>query len=407
MAQRKEHSGKRFLAAVSIALFFCACGKKAEPPPPPAPEVQVTAAVQRDVPIYVEFVGQTRGAKEVEVRSRVEGYLDTVNFEEGSFVRKGQLLYTIDPRPFQAALAQAKGQLAQAEAQLGKAMQDVNRFKPLVEQNAIPRQDYDTALSRRQAAEASVEAAQATVRQAELELGFTRISAPMNGLIGKTEINPGNLVGRQNTLLTSISDIDPIHVRFSVSEQEYLLYIKAREKVSRGERSEVPLELLLADGSAHPHQGRVAFTERTVDPTTGTLQLEASFPNPDKTLLPGLFARVRAAAEVRKRAVLIPQKAVQELQATFNVAVVGAGDKVEIRPVKPGPRVDSMWIIEEGLNPGERVVVEGLQKVRPGMTVKAVPVTAGGAAVRTDNTAMPGPPEADNAAKQPDASPGK
>ncbi len=406
MAERKEQSGTRFLAAVSIAFFFCSCAKKAEPPPPPAPEVQVTAAVQRDVPIYVEFVGQTRGAKEVEVRSRVEGYLDTVNFEEGSFVRKGQLLYTIDPRPFQAALAQAKGQLAQAEAQLGKARQDVIRFKPLAEQNAIPRQDYDTALSRQLAAEASVEAAQAMVRQAELELGFTRISAPMNGLVGKTEINPGNLVGRQNTLLTSISDIDPIHVRFSVSEQEYLLYIKAREKVSRGERSEVPLELLLADGSAHPHKGRVAFTERTVDPTTGTLQLEASFPNPDKTLLPGLFARVRAAAEIRKGAVLIPQRAVQELQATFNVAVVGAGDKVEIRPVKPGPRVGSLWVIEEGLNPGERVVVEGLQKVRPGMTVKAVPVAAEGAAAGPDNTATPGRPAADNAAEQP-AAPGK
>ena len=405
MAERKEQSGTRFLAAVSIAFFFCSCAKKAEPPPPPAPEVQVTAAVQRDVPIYVEFVGQTRGAKEVEVRSRVEGYLDTVNFEEGSFVRKGQLLYTIDPRPFQAALAQAKGQLAQAEAQLGKARQDVIRFKPLAEQNAIPRQDYDTALSRQLAAEASVEAAQAMVRQAELELGFTRISAPMNGLVGKTEINPGNLVGRQNTLLTSISDIDPIHVRFSVSEQEYLLYIKAREKVSRGERSEVPLELLLADGSAHPQKGRVAFTERTVDPTTGTLQLEASFPNPDKTLLPGLFARVRAAAEIRKGAVLIPQRAVQELQATFNVAVVGAGDKVEIRPVKPGPRVGSLWVIEEGLNPGERVVVEGLQKVRPGMTVKAVPVAAEGAAAGPDNTATPGRPAADSA-KQP-AAPGK
>jgi len=252
-----------------------------------------------------------------------------------------------------------------------------------------------------------VEAAQATVRQADLELGFTRISAPMNGLIGKTEINPGNLVGRQNTLLTSISDIDPIHVRFSVSEQEYLLYIKAREKISKGERQEVPLELLLADGSAHPHKGRVAFVERTIDPTTGTLQLEASFPNPGKTLRPGLFARVRAATEVRKGAVLIPQKAMQELQATFNVAVVGAGDKVEIRQVKPGPRIDSMWISEEGLNPGERVVVEGLQKVRPGMTVKAVLVAAGEAAVGSYNTAKPGQPTADNAAKQPAASPGK
>ena len=406
MSEATGNSGKRLLAAVSIALLFCSCAKKAEPPPPP-PEVQVAAAVQRDVPIYVEFVGQTRGAKEVEVRSRVEGYLDTVNFEEGSFVRQGQLLYTIDPRPFQAALAQAKGQLAESEAQLGKANQDVLRFKPLAEQNAIPRQDYDTALSRRQAAEASVEAAQAAVKQAELDLGFTRIAAPMSGLIGKTEINPGNLVGRQLTLLTSISDIDPIHVRFSISEQEYLRLIKEGGKTSTREGGGPPLELLLADGSVHPSQGRVAFVERTVDPTTGTLQIEAGFPNPDRTLRPGLFARVRAAVEVRKGAILVPQKAVQELQATFNVAVVSASDNVEIRPVKPGPRIDSMWIIEQGLNPGERVVVEGLQKVRPGMTVKAVPAPAEGKAAAPDNTVVPGQPAADNGAKKPDAYPGK
>ncbi len=386
MVQATRTFGRRLLAAFSIALALSSCAKKAEPPPPP-PEVQVINAVQKDVPIYVEFVGQTRGAKEVEVRSRVEGYLDTVNFEEGSFVRKGQLLYTIDPRPFEAALAQAKGQLAQAEAQLGKARQDVSRFKPLAEQNAIPRQDYDTALSHQQAAEASVEAAQATVRQAGLDLGFTRITAPMSGLIGKTEINPGNLVGRQLTLLTSISDIDPIHVRFSISEQEYLQLVKAREKEPAKGPGKVPLELLLADGSVHPHKGHVAFVERTVDPTTGTLQMEASFPNPGKTLRPGLFARVRGAVEVRKGAVLVPQRAVQELQATYNAAVVGTDNTVEIRPVTPGPRVGSMWVIEEGLTPGEKVVVEGLQKVRPGMTVKAVPVTAEEAAAGSDNTA--------------------
>ncbi len=398
MVQAKRTFGRRLLVAFSVALALSSCAKKAEPPPPP-PEVQVTDAVSKDVPIYVEFVGQTRGAKEVEVRSRVEGYLDTVNFEEGSFVRKGQLLYTIDPRPFEAALAQAKGGLAQAEAQLGKAKQDVSRYKPLAEQNAIPRQDYDTAVSRQEAAEASVEAARAMVKQAELDLGFTRITAPMSGLIGKTEINPGNLVGRQLTLLTSISDIDPIHVRFSISEQEFLQLVRDREKDPDRKGSKVPLELLLADGSVHPYKGQVAFVERTVDPTTGTLQIEAGFPNPGRTLRPGLFARVRGAAEVRKGAVLVPQRAVQELQATYNVAVVGADNTVEIRPVTPGPRVGSMWVIDKGLHPGERVVVEGLQKVRPGMTVKAVPFP--------DNTATTGAPSPDNGTNRPEPSPAK
>jgi len=398
--------GRLVLAAASITIFLFSCAEKAAPPPPP-PEVQVTATVQRDVPIYVEFVGQTRGAKEVEVRSRVEGYLETVNFEEGSFVRKGQPLYTIDPRPFREALAQARGQLAQAEAQLGKARDDVLRYKPLVDQNAIPRQDYDTAVSLQEAARASVEAARAVVNQAELNLGFTRITAPMSGLIGKTEINPGNLVGRQVTLLTSISDIDPIHVRFSISEQEYLRFIKGREEKTARREKGVPLELILADGLVHPYEGRVVFAERTIDPTTGTLQLEASFPNPDRTLRPGLFARIRAAVEIRKGAVLVPQKAVQELQATYNVAVIGSDDKVEIRPVIPGPRVDSMWVIDKGLKPGERVIVEGLQKVRPGMTVRADLVPAEGKTPGHDNTAPAGPPATDNGAKQPASSPGK
>jgi membrane fusion protein (multidrug efflux system) len=364
------------------------------------------AAVQRDVPIYAEFTGQTRGSKEVEVRARVEGYLDGVHFAEGFPVRKGQLLYTIDPRPFETALAQAKGRLAGTEADLGKARQDVARYKPLAEQNAIPRQDYETALSRQQGAEAAVEAARAAVRQAELDLGFTRVAAPMDGLVGKTEVNPGNLVSRQSTLLTAISQVDPIHVRFSVSEQEYLRYIRHAERPSPG-RSPVPLELVLADGSRHPHWGRVAFVDRTVDPTTGTLLIEAAFPNPEKVLRPGQFGRVRATIETRKGAILVPQRAVQELQATYNVAVVGAGDNVEIRPVKPGPRVDAMWVIEQGLKEGERVVVEGLQKVRPGVTVKAVPLPEGAAAAGSDNAARVPRPAADNASKAPPAASGK
>lgn len=404
MRDKTPSSAARILAAMAAALAIFGCGKKAPPPPPP-PEVQVTAAVQRDVPIYAEFTGQTRGSKEVEVRARVEGYLDGVHFAEGTPVRKGQLLYTIDPRPFETALAQAKGRLAGTEADLGKARQDVARYKPLAEQNAIPRQDYETALSRQQGAEAAVEAARAAVRQAELDLGFTRIAAPMDGLVGKTEVNPGNLVSRQTTLLTSISRVDPIHVRTSISEQEYLRFVRAKHP--RTGSDSVPLELILADGSRHPHRGRVAFVDRTVDPTTGTLLIEAAFPNPEKVLRPGQFGRVRATLETRKGAILVPQRAVQELQATYNVAVVGAGDNVEIRPVKPGPRVEAMWVIEQGLAAGERVVVEGLQKVRPGVTVKAVPVPEGAAAAGSDNAARVPRPAADNAPKAPPAASGK
>ena len=357
-------------------VFLIGCGEVADPAPPP-PEVQTVVVSQHDVPIYAEFTGQTRGSKEVEIRARVDGYLDDVHFAEGTFVENGQLLYTIDPRPFEIAVAQAKARLAGTEAELGRARQDVARFKPLVDENAIPRQDYETALSRQQGAQAAVESARAEARQAELDLAFTRIAAPMDGLVGKNEVNPGNLVNRQSTLLTSISHVDPIHVRFSISEQEHLRYSRAYPLSESGTPAQ-PLELILSDGSLHPHGGRVAFIDRTVDPSTGTLLIEAAFPNPERLTRPGQFGRVRATVETRAGAILVPQRAVQELQATYTVAVVGADDTVEIRPVTPGPRIDAMWIIEQGLAAGERVVVEGLQKVRSGVTVKVVPAAAPG-----------------------------
>ena len=382
----------------STALFLCVagllsglvvtgCAKKKEAAAP-VPTVQFAVAVQRDVPVFTEVVGQTRGAQEVEIRARVEGFIESVDFAEGTFVKKGQLLFTIDDRPFRAAAAQAQGQLAEAEAQLIKAKQDVGRYGPLAEKNAIPRQDYETALAYEQAARAAVEAARATLESAEINLGYTRVTAPVAGLAGIALVKEGNLVGRgESTLLTSISDTDPIHVRFAIAERDYLtLARKVIEQKAAGARTEprTNLQMVLADGSVYPHPGRVAFTDRNVDPTTGTLLVEAAFPNPEKLVRPGQFATVRAPVEMRRGAILVPQRAVQERQAVFNVAVVAPGDTIQVRRVTPGPRVDKLWVIDEGIAAGDRVVVEGVQKVRPGMKVKPVaaviPDSASGAA---------------------------
>jgi membrane fusion protein (multidrug efflux system) len=371
----KAASGPILAAALVTALLGCA---KKEAPPPQPPAVKVATVLQKDVPIYVEAIGQTRGSTEIEVRARVEGFLESVDFKEGNPVRKGQLLYTIDPRPFQSALAQSKGQLAQAEAQLARAHQDVVRYEPLVAKNAISRQEYETAVVVERAAVASVAAAKAAADGAQLDLGYTRVLAPENGLVGKTEVYPGTLVGRgQSTLLTHISQIGTIHVRFTIPERDYLNFARRRE--ARGKTGETaappPFELVLADGTVHPYQGQMVFVDRNVDPQTGTILMEAAFPNPAGIVRPGQYARVRAAIEVKQGAILVPQRAVQEMQGNYNVAVVNADDTVELRMVKPGERIGTLWVVDSGLKAGERVVVEGLQKVRSGVKVKAEMVT--------------------------------
>jgi membrane fusion protein (multidrug efflux system) len=367
-------------AVIAAAAVLQACGEKKEPPPPPPPPaVQVATVLQRDVPIHVEAIGQTRGSQEVEVRARVEGLLESVNFQEGTWVRKGQLLYTIDPREYQATIAQREGDVARAKADLARLEQDVARYKPLAAENAIPKQTYDTAVAQANAGQASVESTLAVLERAKLDLSYTKISAPTDGIVGKTEINVGNLVGRgQSTLLTSISKIDPIHLRFSLSEREYLQYSKQRNEIrarreaagSPATVADLPFEMVLADGSVHPHRGKLVFADRLVDPTTGTLLFEAGFPNPERIVRPGQYGRARAVVDFRPAAILVPQKAVSELQATYSVMVVGADNKVEIRPVTVGPRTGTLWVIEKGLNPGDKVIVEGTQKVRAGMTVK-------------------------------------
>jgi membrane fusion protein (multidrug efflux system) len=362
---------QRALFFIFCVFVLFACGKKEAPTAPPPPDVKVAVVLQKDVPIYVENVGETVGASDIEIRARVEGFLETVNFQEGTFVKKGQLLYTIDPQPLRAALAQSRGQLAEAQARLAKAQQDVARYKPLVEKNAISKEEYDTSVSAEQAASASVDAAKASAKDAELNLGYTNVYSPIDGLVGKTQVKPGNLVGRgENTLLTVVSNVDSIHVRSNVSERDYLRLARAKGAVPKDrDRSTDNFELVLADGSVHNYKGRLVYADRAVDPQTGTLGIEASFPNPDHVIRPGQYARLRAAIDEKKDAILIPQVAVQELQGTYSVAVVGSDNKVSLRPVQASDRIGSLWVIDSGLKPGEKIVVEGLQKVRDGVTV--------------------------------------
>lgn len=364
------------IAFLAVSVLASCEGKKTEaPPPPPPPDVKVSKVLERDVPVYVEAIGETRGNTEIEIRARVEGFIESVDYKEGQLVKKGDLLYTIDARPFETNLAQTKAQLAESEARLARAHQDVVRYEPLVAKNAISRQEYDNAVAVEHANTAGVDAAKAVVKQAEIDLSYTKVLAPEDGLAGRTEVYAGTLVGRgQSTLLTRISRIDPIRVRFSFPERDYLAYArKAGSGVNPDSGSNVPFELVMADGTVHPAPGKLAFIDRNVDAQTGTIMAEAEFPNPGQIVRPGQYGRVRARIEMRKGAILVPQRAVQETQGIFNVMVV-EGDTVEQRRVEPAERLGSLWVIPSGLKSGDRVVVEGVQKVRPKMKVNATEV---------------------------------
>jgi membrane fusion protein (multidrug efflux system) len=365
-----------------LLLAASACSKEAPPAAPPPPEVLVTEPIQRDVPVWMELVGQAKGFQDVEIRARVEGFLQTVAFTEGSLVTKGQRLYQIDPKDLQAAVANAKGQLATSQARLEKAKNDVNRYTPLVAKQAVSQQELDNALAARDAATAQVDAQQAALEKTQNDLGYTTIYSPIDGLIGTTQVKAGNLVGRgESTLLVTISQIDPILFRAGIAEAEYLKVARRmQEQQAQGivQKQKTPIQLILADGSVHPHEGRLDAVERNVDTTTGTIALQIKFPNPERLVRPGQFGRVRFVIDQKKNALLVPQRAVQELQNLYSLAVVGPDNKVSFRNVTVGPREDSLWVIEEGLKPGERVIVEGLQRVREGLVVapKAAPPAA-------------------------------
>jgi len=385
------------LGGAILALSFIAgCGKEQKAAPPPPPAVEVTGVTRKDVPIYKEWVGTADGLVNATIQAQVTGYLVKQNYREGEFVRKGQVLFEIDPRTFQAvvdgaqgALEQARGQLAQAEARWVTAKANLARVRPLAEKNAVSQKDLDdstgTELSTRasvDAAKASVVSAQASLDTARLNLEFTRITSPVDGIAGIAKAQVGNLVGPgQIQELTSVSTVDPIKVYIQVSEQEYTQETEKQGKGTAQRRVEnVPLELTLADGTAYPHKGRFALADRQVDVKTGTLKIGALFPNPGNFLRPGQYALVRATMETKKGALLVPQRAVTEVQGKFLVAVVGSDNVVELRPVTPAERVGSLWVIDKGVKPGETVVVEGVQKVRTGVRVAPTQAAAEGEA---------------------------
>jgi RND family efflux transporter MFP subunit len=371
-SQALSLSSSCVLLALPIAFVLSGCqGQKAASAPPP-PEVQVVGVVQQDVPIYNEWVATLDGYENAQIQPQVSGYLITQNYKEGSSVRKGQVLFEIDPRPFQAVLDQAKAQLAQAEAQLGKTKLDVDRDTPLAKERAIAQSQLDNDVQANLAAGAAVKSAEAQVEQAQLNIDFTHVTSLLDGIAGIAQVQIGNLVS-PTVILTSVSRVNPIKAYFPISEQTYMHFAKRiNASSSEGAPSDAPpLELLLADGTVYPEKGKILYTDRQVDITTGSIRIVSSFPNPDNLLRPGQFGRVRTAADNVKGALLVPQRAVTELQGTYQCAVVGDDNKVNLRAVKVGDRVGSMWIIQSGVKAGEFVIVEGLQKVRDGAVVKA------------------------------------
>jgi membrane fusion protein (multidrug efflux system) len=387
----------------------------AEPPQPPT--VEVTAVIQKDVPIYREWIGTLDGFVNADIKAEVSGYLTQQAYKEGTFVKKGQILFQIDPRPFQAALDQARGQLAQSEGQMDQARAqlaqaeaqvsvaeanqhriqlDVDRYTPLAEAQAITQQDLDNATQNNMAAKAqvqasraqvetsraqitattaAVEAAKAAVETARINLGFSRLTSPIDGIPGIAQLQVGALVSPASGPITTVSTVDPIKVYFTVSEQEYLDYTRRFPTAEKRQAAAqlLELELILADGTTYPHKGKFYFADRQVDVRTGAIRLAGLFPNPGNSLRPGQFGKVRTATRTRNGALLVPQQAVMDLQGTRQVAVVDSADRVSIRTVTLGETTGTLWIVDKGINPGERIVVEGVQKVRQGMVVAPKP----------------------------------
>lgn len=359
-----------------LAAGFSACLEQKRPEIPPQ-KVEVVSVQEKDVPIYMEWVGTLDGFVNAKIQAQVTGYLMKQNYKEGLPVKKGDLMFEIDPRQYQAKLDQAKGDLAEAKAEQVRTSQNVARYRPLAQESAISQEELDDAVQSDLSAQAKVQAAQAAVEQAALNLGFCRITSPIDGLAGFANAQIGDLMSPNGNPLTTVSTIDPIKVYFVTSEQNYLAYI--RERPTAAERTknekELELELILADGKPFPIKGRFLDADRQVDQKTGTLTLTGLFANPNLILRPGQFAKVRAVTRLEKGALLVPQRSVTELQGNYQVAVIGEGDKVDIRTVKMGERVGQEWIVKDGLKNGDRVISEGVQRVRQDMTV--IPVEPG------------------------------
>ena len=367
-------SGFPWAYALLLAGAMTACSQPAPPPPPPGPPlVEVSTVQHKDIKIQQEWVGTLDGDVNATIRPQVTGYLIKQGYREGEAVKKGQVLFEIDPRTFQSAVAQAKAARDQQQASYDNAAATLARVKPLAAKNAVSRKDLDDAVGSAQSALSALNQASAALETAQLNLGFTRILSPIDGIAGIAKAQIGDLLSPSGqTELTTVSKIDPIRAYINISEQEYLAYIRVK---TEGREEQPMLDLILADGSVYPHQGQFSVLDRQVDTSTGTFKLGALFPNKDNVLRPGLFGKIRATLGTQKNALMVPQRAVIEVQGKYLVAVVGEGNKIDLRPVKPGIRIGADWIISEGLKSGETVVVEGVQKVRPGAVVNPQPLT--------------------------------
>ena len=375
----------KMFAFISIFIFSISCGEE-EKTAPPTPEVTVVKVIKETTPIYKEFVGQMYGLKDIPIRARVQGFLEGIFFEEGRSVKKGQLLYTIDPQPFMADVAAKESGLAEAKTLLVNAENELARYKPLAETNAVSKSDLDAAQSTRDAAVSSVDAAKANLRLSEINLGYTKIKSPIYGMIGKTEAREGEFVGKDPNpvILNTVSRIDTVRVQFFLTESEYLVltkaWLKSKEAKEAGEKvdeeidkrtSEYKLELILSDGSTYDYKGSVDFINRNVDPQTGSMLVQAHFPNPNRLLRPGLYAKVKAEMDIIENALLVPQRCIIELQGQYSLFVIKDDNTVESRIVTVGERIGDLWMITEGLNGDESVVIDGVQKIGSGMTVNA------------------------------------
>jgi membrane fusion protein (multidrug efflux system) len=368
----------KHLFILSLLCFAAAAcqQEKADQAPPPPPQVSVIETQAQDVVVPIEFVGQTLGSEDITIRARVEGFLEGIHFEEGSDVDQGQLLYTLESQPYEAEAAAMMSQLAGAKTMLAKATSDLNRIRPLAERKAVSQSDLDGAVAAYEASQASVEAAEAILRASKIKLSYTRILSPINGVIGKTLAKVGDFVGRSPNpvILNTVSNIATVRVEFFLPENQYLLVarrIVERQEAGGAERGGATFEMILADGSLYPHEGRFEFIDRNVDPTTGSILIQLSFPNPDKIIRPGQFARIRTVLERVEDGILVPQRCVSELQGITRVFVVGDDNKAAERVVELGPTVGSDWLVLKGLKAGEKVVYEGLQRVSDGAAVDA------------------------------------
>ena len=359
-----------------LFLLVCSCSQKEEQQAQaPPPQVTVVVTQAQDVPIYKEFVGQIYGFKDIAIRARVEGFLTGIHFEEGTRVKKGDLLYTLDSQPFEADVAEKMSRVAEANTMLAKAKSDLDRIEPLAKEKAVSQSDLDAAVAQYEASVESVKAAEAILRASNIQLGYTKIYSPITGIIGKTKAKVGDFVGRSPNpvILNTVSRIDTVLVEFFITERQYLqLARRFQSEIETADQKtrKEDLELILADGSVYGYKGEPEFIDRNVDPTTGAMLVQASFPNPRELLRPGQYAKVKALVTVVKDGILIPQRCVVELQGTYSVFVVGDSDKVQRRSIKVGPRIKQFWLITQGLKPGEHIVYEGLQRVKDGMLVK-------------------------------------